>query len=252
MQIVYGIHPVIEALKSNPGEISKVIIAKGKKSDGIRKILDLAALKNVSVDFEDRNSMGKLVNGRPDQGVVCLCNEYRYVQLEEMLLDSTNTARGKFILILDSIVDPHNLGSLIRTGHCFGIDGIVIPENRAASVTPAVIKVSAGAAHHIKIAKVVNISRSIDYLKENGFWIYGADAYCGEDLCSLDYSGHIGLVMGNEETGIRPLVKKKCDFLVSISMAGNIDSLNVSVAGGIMLHEMTRNRIGVRMKEGGV
>ncbi len=149
--------------------------------------------------------------------------------------------KNVLILILDGITDPQNLGSLIRTALCFGVAGLVIPENRAASVTPSVIKASAGAALHLPIIKVVNISRTIDQLKEVGFWIYGADADCGEGIRSPDYSNHAGLVLGSEGKGIRPLVRKKCDVLISIPMTGSIDSLNVSVAGGIILYEVTRH-----------
>ncbi|MEA2014878.1 MAG: 23S rRNA (guanosine(2251)-2'-O)-methyltransferase RlmB, partial [Thermodesulfobacteriota bacterium] len=152
-------------------------------------------------------------------------------------------------LILDGITDPQNLGSLIRTALCFGVDGLVIPENRAASVTPAVIKASAGAALHLPIAMVVNISRTIDKLKKEGFWIYGADASSGENLHNLDYSNHAGLVMGSEGKGIRSLVRKKCDFLISIPITDPIDSLNVSIAGGIILYEMNLNRNTLRKKE---
>jgi 23S rRNA (guanosine2251-2'-O)-methyltransferase len=146
------------------------------------------------------------------------------------------------VLILDGIEDPQNLGSIIRTAYCLGVNGIIIPENRSASVTPAVIKVSAGAAQHIPIARVVNISRAIDYLKEKGFWIYGADVSSDQNFSSRDYREQVGLVIGSEGRGIRSLVKKKCDFLVSITMSGQIDSLNVSVATGIILYEIWRNR----------
>jgi len=130
------------------------------------------------------------------------------------------------------------------------VDGIVIPEDRAASVTPPVIKASAGAVLHLPVAKVVNISRAIDKLKKDGFWIYGADTGCGQNLHNLEYSSHSGLVMGSEGKGIRPLVRKKCDFLISIPITGAIDSLNVSVAGGIILYEMNLNRNSLKGKGG--
>jgi 23S rRNA (guanosine2251-2'-O)-methyltransferase len=144
------------------------------------------------------------------------------------------------ILILDGITDPQNLGTLIRTAHCCGANGVIIPENRSASVTGTVIKASAGAANHTPIARVVNLSNAIDYLKEQGFWIYGTDPATGKDFGSFDYDGHIGLVMGSEGTGMRPLIRKKCDFRLLIPTKGKIDSLNVSVAAGIILYEILR------------
>ncbi|MBW2649236.1 MAG: RNA methyltransferase [Deltaproteobacteria bacterium] len=207
MQAIYGVHPVAEALR-NGGKIEKIILLKGGKQDDSREILEIATRREIPVDYRDREYLNVTAGTSHHQGVICIYEKYR---------------------------------SLIRTALCFGVDGLVIPENRAASVTPAVIKASAGAALHLPIARVVNISRIIDNLKKEGFWVYGTDAGCGEDLHQFDYSSHAGLVMGSEGKGIRPLVRKKCDFLVSIPTTAAIDSLNVSVSGGIILYEMTRN-----------
>ena len=144
------------------------------------------------------------------------------------------------MVLLDSVTDPQNLGSIIRTAHCCGANGVIIPENRAASVTASVAKASAGAVHYLPTAMVVNLVRTIEYLKEKGFWIYGADCGVGSDIHAPDYEGNIGLVMGSEGRGIRPLIRKKCDFLISIPMRGQVASLNVSVAAGVILYEILR------------
>jgi 23S rRNA (guanosine2251-2'-O)-methyltransferase len=144
--------------------------------------------------------------------------------------------------MLDSIMDPQNLGSIIRAAHCLGANGIVIPEDRAAQVTAAVYKSSAGSVGQIPVARVVNLAQSIDYLKDKGFWVFGADVHDGSPLMDMDFKCSAVLVLGGEEKGLRPLVRKKCDFLVTIPMTGNFDSLNVSVAAGIIQYEILRQR----------
>jgi 23S rRNA (guanosine2251-2'-O)-methyltransferase len=169
-----------------------------------------------------------------------LCETFDYSSVDDIIANRRDDFKKNLILILDSITDPQNLGSLIRTAHCCGANGVIIPENRSASVTASVMKASAGAAHHIPVAVVVNLSNTLLYLKEKGFWIYGTDPVSGKYVSTLDYEGHIGLVMGSEGKGMRPLIKKKCDFLLSIPIMGKIDSLNVSVAAGIILYEILR------------
>ncbi|MEA1935815.1 MAG: 23S rRNA (guanosine(2251)-2'-O)-methyltransferase RlmB [Thermodesulfobacteriota bacterium] len=244
MQVIYGVKPVMEALRSDSSKIKKIVVASGRRGENVRNILKLAEQNKIETEFEEKKYLEKLAGGNFHQGIVCLCDEYSYASADKVINNCCETLKNSLILILDGITDPQNLGSLIRTAHCCGVNGVIVPENRAASVTPAVMKVSAGAAHHIPIVKVVNISNTIDYLKEKGFWIYGADAKLGQDVHSFDYGGHIALVMGSEEKGIRPLVRRKCDFFVSIPIWGEIDSLNVSVAAGIILYEITRKRFG--------
>ena len=146
------------------------------------------------------------------------------------------------ILILDGILDPQNLGSIIRSAHCLGANGVVIPADRAASVTPAVMKASAGSAEYLPIARVTNVSRTIDYLKDRGFWVFGAEAHGGQDIREHNFNVPAVLVMGSEDRGIRPLVKRKCDFLVTIPMAGKFDSFNVAVAAGIIQYAILLHR----------
>ncbi|MEA1970248.1 MAG: 23S rRNA (guanosine(2251)-2'-O)-methyltransferase RlmB [Thermodesulfobacteriota bacterium] len=247
MQIIYGIHPVVEALRIG-GKIEKVILLKGGKPGGVREILEITARRKIPVVFREREHLDTTAGTSHHQGVVCICGEYRYAGMDEVLSDC-KSRKNALILILDGITDPQNLGSLIRTALCFGASGVIIPENRAASITPAVIKASAGAVMHLPVVRVVNISRIIDNLKEEGFWIYGADATRGKSLHSPDHSTYTGLVMGSEGKGIRPLVRKKCDFLISIPMTAIISSLNVSVSGGIILYEMTRNWNSLKVQE---
>ncbi|MDD5722134.1 MAG: 23S rRNA (guanosine(2251)-2'-O)-methyltransferase RlmB [Syntrophales bacterium] len=237
MQVIYGVHPVEEALKDG-GKIEKVFLTREGGRGSSREIAELASRRKISVVFTDREHLNTIAGTRHHQGVICICEEYQYFDINA-ILGSCTSSKNTLVLILDGITDPQNLGSLIRTALCFGVAGLVIPENRAASVTPSVIKASAGAALHLPIARVVNISKTIDLLKEEGFWIYGADAGCGEVLSSPDYSNHAGIVLGSEGKGIRPLVRKKCDVLISIPITDSIDSLNVSVAGGIILYEIT-------------
>jgi len=245
MQVIYGVKPVMETLKSDVGRIKKVVVSSGRSMENIRNILKLAEQKGIDVEFREKEYLEKLVNGKYHQGIACLCEEYSYTGLDEVVENCCKSLKNSLILVLDGITDPQNLGSLIRTAHCCGANGIVIPENRAASVTPTVIKISAGAAQYIPIVKAVNISNTVDYLKEKGFWIYGADARAGQSVYSFDYDGHVGLVMGSEGKGMRPLTMKKCDFFVSVPILGKVDSLNVSVAAGIILYEITRKRFKV-------
>jgi 23S rRNA (guanosine2251-2'-O)-methyltransferase len=242
MQIIYGVNPVKETLLVNKTDIEKIILAKGRKGRDIKEILEIAAHRNILIEYSDRESINKIADSRTHQGIICICKDYTYAGVDEIIAHCHQSLTDSLIIILDGITDPHNLGSIIRTGHCFGVNGIVIPENRAAHITPTVVKVSAGATQHVLIAKVINISRTLEHLKDKGFWIYGADASADQDIQSLDYKRHIGLVLGGEAKGIRPLVMKKCDALFSIRMFGNIDSLNVSVTAGIIMYEMSRQR----------
>jgi 23S rRNA (guanosine2251-2'-O)-methyltransferase len=235
---IYGVHPIIEALEHGGHTIEKIIITTGRHGNDIQKILTSAARHKIPVLYENREYMDKIVHHKNHQGVIGLSGAFQYITVEHIIASLGTPRRGALVMILDCIEDPQNLGSLIRTGHCFGVNGIIIPEDRTASVTPAVIKASAGAALHTPIARVVNISKAIDYLQSEGFWIYGTDAAQGSPCNTFDYADNIGLVLGSEQKGMRPLIKKKCDFLVSIPMAGRIDSLNVSVAAGILMYQI--------------
>ncbi|MCK9229628.1 MAG: 23S rRNA (guanosine(2251)-2'-O)-methyltransferase RlmB [Syntrophales bacterium] len=242
MQVLYGLHPVLEHLRSGGEGLETILLSHDKKGDAVEEILQRARRKGIPVRRESRQSMDRLVPGKRHQGVLSFCGDFTYTPLER-ILEADGKNKTSVLLILDSISDPQNLGSLIRSAHCFGARAVVIPKNRAATVTPAVMKVSAGSARHTALCRVANIVRTIEQLKETGYWVYGADASGGDDCRSPDYQGRVALVLGSEGAGLRPLVRRTCDFLVKIPMGGVIDSLNVSVAGGILLYEVARSRL---------
>lgn len=240
MEVIYGVNPLLEALKSDAGEIRSLMVARGREGEGIRKILALAEKRHIPVVYRMRDELDRLAGNAVHQGILGIRREFRYATVEEIIAHRPEGTRGDLIVLLDGITDPQNLGALVRTGHCFGVNGFVIPGNRSASLTAAVMKASAGALQYTPVAMVVNLARTIDFLKEQGFWIYGADAGGDSNPRVFDGVDRLALVMGSEGKGIRPLVRKKCDFLVSIPMKGKIDSLNVSVAAGIIVHQIVR------------
>jgi 23S rRNA (guanosine2251-2'-O)-methyltransferase len=237
--IIYGINAVSEALKEGGG-VEKVILAHGKKGETARSIVDLARKSNVPVEFASRDYIDSVAEGGVHQGVIGVCRPFAYAELESVIANRHPSRRDSLVLILDGINDPRNLGSLIRTAHCFGANGVIIPTDRTAAVTAAVVKSSSGAVRYLPVARVVNIASAIDYLKEQGFWIYGADMGKGTVCHETDYKGHVGLVVGNEGRGIRPLIRTKCDFTVFVPMFGKIDSLNVSVAAAVIMYEIIK------------
>jgi len=237
---IYGVNPVLEALKEE-GLVDRVIVARGRSGEDVRAILDSVKRSRVPFEFRDRSDLDRLSGGK-SQGIAAFIKQFKYQDIEDVLARK-GRFRDKLLVLLDSVSDPQNLGALIRTAYSFGADGVVIPERRAAPVTSTVIKSSAGAAHHLPVARVTNLAQTIDELKKTGFWIYGAEARSGRDFTELDYGGNVALVLGSEGEGIRELVLKKCDFLISIPMPGDLDSLNVSVAAGIILHGIARKRV---------
>jgi 23S rRNA (guanosine2251-2'-O)-methyltransferase len=244
MQVIYGINPLLEMFRSHPAMLEKIVVAEGRERGAVQKILKLAAENGVPVESAGRDTVEKLAPHHVHQGVVGLCREHAYATLDDVIANRHKGSKYSLVILLDSVTDPQNLGSIIRTAHCCGANGVIIPENRSASVTASVAKASAGAVYCLPTAMVVNIVRTIEYLKEKGFWIYGAAAESEVSLYTPEYEGDIGLVMGSEGKGIRPLIRKKCDFLISIPMRGELTSLNVSVAAGIIIHEIFRKRGG--------
>ena len=238
MQVIYGINPLLEVLLSHPEMLKKVVVADGRGGNGVRKILKLAAEHGIPLEFGGREQVEKLAPRQVHQGVAAICRVHAYATVDEVIAHRHEKSKYDLVVLLDSVTDPQNLGSIIRTAHCCGANGVIIPENRAASVTASVAKASAGAVQYLPTAMVVNLVRTIEYLKERGFWIYGADAVARMDIQTPDYEGNIALVMGSEGRGIRPLIRKKCDFLISIPMRGQVASLNVSVAAGVILFEI--------------
>ena len=240
MQVIYGINPVLELLKGHDKAIRRLLVATGRGGESIRKILDLARKAGIPVEFKERDYLDRQAGQTSHQGVMGFCDDFAYADVDDVIANHHKDFKNNLILILDGITDPQNLGSLIRTAHCFGVNGVIIPKDRSASVTAAVMKASSGTAGYTPVAMEVNLSSAIEYLKSKGFWIYGADAGNDRGVHAPDYRGNIAVVMGSEGKGLRPLIRKNCDFLLSIPMKGKIDSLNVSVAAGIILHEILR------------
>lgn len=238
MEAIYGINPINILLHNNHCGLEKIIVASGKCGSSLKEIIKLARQKEIPVEFKLRRDLDDFADCPDHQGVVGLRRSFVYSHIDDIINNHSKSFSHDLILILDSIMDPQNLGSIIRTACCWGTNGVLIPTDRAASVTAAVIKASAGSAEQIPVAQVTNLAQSIDYLKEKGFWVFGADAHEGQNLTELDFNCHTVLVMGGEEKGIRPLIKRKCDFLLSIPLVGNFDSLNVGVAAGIIQYEI--------------
>jgi 23S rRNA (guanosine2251-2'-O)-methyltransferase len=238
MEVIYGINSNRSLLWQQEDELGKIIIASGRGGSSVKEIIEIARQKKIPIEFHERKYLDELAGTAANQGVIGLRKAFVYADLNVLIKNRNKISDFDLILVLDSIMDPQNLGAIIRTAHCLGANGVVIPEDRAAQVTPAVYKASAGSVQEIPIAKVINLSQTIDYLKDKGFWVFGAEAHNGSNLQELDFNCHVVLVLGGEAKGIRPLVKKKCDFLLTIPMAGSFDSLNVAVAAGVIQYEI--------------
>ncbi|SEM00342.1 23S rRNA (guanosine2251-2'-O)-methyltransferase [Syntrophus gentianae] len=243
MEVIYGVNPLKEALISGGGGLTRIVIARGRSESAIREISTMAAKQGIPVEVRERAFLDELAETSSHQGVLGMCKPYRYQDLDAVIANRHPSCLHDLVLILDGITDPHNLGALLRTAHCFGVNGVLLPEHRSASVTATVIKTSAGAARYLPVARVANLARALDELKKRGFWIFGADAHATQSVSVPDYQGAVGLIMGAEGKGMRPLIRKQCDFLISIPMLGKIDSLNVSVSAGIVMHEIRRKTI---------
>lgn len=237
-ETIIGRNPVIEALKSNTPIDTIYIDGNGGSLGLIRR---LAKEKNIVVKNTQDKKLSQLAGGASHQGVVAIGAFGEYVSVEDILEVSRKKGTKPFIIICDEIEDPHNLGAIIRTAETAGADGIIIPKRRSASLNATVAKTSAGAISYVPVARVSNLASCIDTLKENGVWIYGTDA-SGSDYCQTDFTGSMALVIGSEGFGISHLIQKKCDFMVKLPMYGNINSLNASVASGIFMYEVVRQR----------
>ncbi|MBU5485013.1 23S rRNA (guanosine(2251)-2'-O)-methyltransferase RlmB [Clostridium sp. MSJ-11] len=240
--IIAGRNAVIEALKSDR-TIDNIMIAKGDVKGSITVLLALAKEKGIIVKEVDRRKLDQISENGNHQGVIAYVTPYKYVELEDILNYAKAKGESPFIIILDEIEDPHNFGAIIRTAETCGVHGIIIPKRRNVGITPVVYKSSAGAIEYMKIAKVPNINTTIEYLKKEGIWVYGADMDTETHSYEADFSGSAALVIGSEGRGISKLTKEKCDLLVKIPMRGEITSLNASVAGGILMYEILRQRI---------
>lgn len=240
--LIIGRNAVIEALKSDR-TIECVYVSKGDLEGSIKVALGLAKDRGVVIKEADRRKLDTMCDRLNHQGIVARVTPFKYCEVNDILEDAKRKEQQPFIVILDEIEDPHNLGSIIRTAELCGVHGIIIPKRRNVGVTSTVYKCSAGAIEHMKIAKVTNINAIIDMLKEQGIWIYGADIDGKDYSYNTDFSGPCALIIGSEGKGISNLTLKKCDLLVKIPMIGKINSLNASVAGGIMMYEVLKGRL---------
>jgi 23S rRNA (guanosine2251-2'-O)-methyltransferase len=247
MDRLTGIHSVHEALESGR-PLERVVVARGRHGDRIEEIVALARERGVPVRFEDRAQIDRLAGTPQHQGVVALAAARQSISLEELLRlrgsseGAPRKSRGGLIVLLDGIEDPHNLGAVVRSALAAGAEGVVLPERRAAGLNATVARAAAGALEHLPVARVVNIARAMEELKEAGYWLVGLDERAEKNYTQVDLTGSIGLVLGGEGAGLHDLVRKRCDFLVSIPTTGPVRSLNVSVAAGIVLFEAVRQR----------
>ena len=238
---VEGRNAVLELLESGR-DINKILVAKGEKHGSIYKILTMAKERKILITEVERNKLNQIAQTPNHQGVIAIVPPFNYCDVEDILELAKQKNEMPFILILDGIEDPHNLGSIIRTAETAGVHGIIIPKRRAASVNSTVSKVSAGAVEYMKIARVNNINETMRYLKEQGIWICGTDMNTEITYTKQDYRMPLAIVIGSEGFGMSRLVKENCDFLVKIPMKGKITSLNASVSAGIIMYEVLRQR----------
>lgn len=241
-QVLIGRNPVFEAIQSERS-INKLYLADGiQKNKSIQQLLALAKNHGVITQFVPRSKLDKLAETTNHQGIVAEIAAYSYYELEDLLKETKENSRVPFIILLDGIEDPHNLGSIIRTADVVGVDGIIIPKRRAVGLTATVAKSSAGAIEYVPVARVTNLAQTLDILKENSYWVVGTDASAKQSFIEVDYHLPLCLVIGSEGKGISRLVKEKCDFYVNMPMKGHVNSLNASVAAAIMMYEVYRQR----------
>jgi 23S rRNA (guanosine2251-2'-O)-methyltransferase len=244
MDRLTGIHAVKEALEAGRA-FDRIVIARGRQDTRVEQIVQLARERNISVRFEDRSQLDRLADSKDHQGVVALAAPRAAATLDEILtVANAGAGHGSkgLIVLLDGVEDPHNLGAIIRTALAAGAHGVVIPERRAAGLTDTVARASAGALSHLAVAKVINLARTMEELKEAGYWLIGLDEEADKSYTDADYTSPVGIVLGGEGKGLHELTRKRCDFVVSLPTSGPVKSLNVSVAAGVVLFEVLRQR----------
>ncbi len=241
-EILYGIHPVFEALKAGRRDFFEVYIAKDKTSKRIDKLVAIAESMKIPVERVEPLTLKSMTGTDLHQGLGARTGPFPISEISDIFDGVRSNDANHLLLLLDNIMDPHNLGALIRTALCVGVDGIIIPRDRSVPPTPAVSKSSAGALEHIRLARVTNMVNTIKDLKEKGLWIAGMEKTSDKSIFFSDLTGPVAIVIGGEEKGMRPLVKKHCDFLMSIPQTGQVNSLNASVAGAVVMYEAFRQR----------
>jgi len=239
--ILYGINPVREALRGNR-KAFELFVQTGGTDQRIAKLASLAEEKGIAVRRRERADLERLAGNPHHQGVVLKVAPFVYAELEDFLSNHQESEAGLFLLVLDGIQDPQNLGALIRSAACAGVQGVIIPKDRACGMTPVVEKASAGAVETVPVIQVTNLVQTLERLKQAGCWTFGLAGEANKDIYQADYRGNLALVVGGEGEGIRPLVRKHCDLLLAIPHYGGISSLNASVAGGVVMFEAARQR----------
>lgn len=236
--LLSGRNPIREAIKSGR-DIEKLLVAKGDLSGTAREIVAMAREAHIPIQTVDRSRLDEIT--RNHQGMLAFASAYRYYEVEDMLADARAKEEDPFLIVLDGVTDPQNLGAIIRTAACVGAHGVIVPERRAVGLTPSAVKASAGAVECMKVARVTNLSRTLEALKRHGIWLYAADM-AGEDYRQVNYTGPMALIIGAEGEGISRLVLECCDFKVSLPMRGGVGSLNASVAAGILMYAAMNGR----------
>ena len=241
-EILFGIHSVLEALKAGRRDFFAVYIAKTTISQRLKRVLTLAEGKKVPVEWVEPSQLRSRTGTDQHQGIGARTSRFPVSGISDIIDNIRPDDTNPLLLLIDNILDPHNLGALVRTAVCVGVNGIIIPKDRSVSPTPAVSRASAGALEHIHLVRVTNMVNTIDALKEKGWWIAGMEKASDRSIFLSDLTGQVAIVIGGEEKGIRPLVKKHCDFLMSIPQLGPVNSLNASVAGAVAMYEAFRQR----------
>ncbi|MBE6636098.1 MAG: 23S rRNA (guanosine(2251)-2'-O)-methyltransferase RlmB [Ruminococcaceae bacterium] len=240
--LVVGRNAVRELLDGGR-DIEKIYVQSGEREGSINLLVGIANERRIPIVELEKFKMDKMCRNARHQGIIAMASEHNYSSVEEILSYAEERGEPPFIVLLDGVEDPHNLGAIIRSAECMGAHGVIIPKRRAVGLTPTVAKASAGAIMHMRVAKVTNLSVTIDELKEKGLWFYAADMD-GESVYKTDLGGGVGIVLGSEGEGISRLVKEKCDFVISIPMYGRVNSMNVSCAAAVILSEVARKRSG--------
>lgn len=250
MEVLYGLHPVEEAIRSGSRQLDHILIARDRRDERLERLIALCRIADIRVASESRDQLTRLARTDSHQGVIAMVRERRLLAVEDLLAErkrrkaapTADSDAFHFYLALDGVEDPHNLGALLRTADGAGVDGVLIPERRAAPINATVAKTSAGASEHVRIARVTNLVRSLEQMKQQNIWVVGLDERGTPDYMDFDFRTDCVLVLGREGAGLHDLVKKTCDHLLRIPMAGAVSSLNVSVAGAIVMYEAMRQR----------
>ena len=240
---IVGRNSVLELLRSGNREIEQILIAQGRVDPRIQQVLSIAKKKGIRYDFAQRSELDRIEADVPHQGIIAFVGPKSYMDIKTLIQGAQNSDHPALLMMLDGIQDPRNLGAIIRTADAVNADGIIIPKHKAAGVTTAADKTAAGSSEYVPIAQVTNLAQTIDVLKAAGIWVIGADQDAPMRYTQADFNMPICLVLGNEGEGLRRLVKEKCDLLVHLPLYGHVPSLNVSVAAGVLLYEVIRQRI---------